>query len=331
MNRYQVVIATIVFALCSTGCDRVQPPAVQEASAVPGVQASEPAAALEQQPPPAVELANTAVFELVADGSGRTYPVWVDVPASYADSDKPLPVVFLTDAGYSFPLVRSIRNLLGQRGRNIEDFILVGLLPEQGLSSKESRNRDFTPSNPLLDPQNQNKPHAYSTEHYGEAAAYRDFIEGQVFPLIAQRYRADMSRKVFAGHSLGGLFGAYVMLTRPSMFQHYILGSPSFWFHQRGIYRFEEDYARQHQDLPAKVMMYIGSYETLGPGPRHFRNTDMVGQMQQFERKLQSRGYPGLSIDSQVIGDEDHLTVYPALISRGLLWSLPGSGHYFSG
>lgn len=253
------------------------------------------------------------------------------MPASYADTDKPLPVVFLTDAGYSFPLVSGICTLLGRRGRNIEDFILVGLLPEQGLSSKESRNRDFTPSDPLLDPPNRNKPNVYSTEHYGEAAAYRDFIEGQVFPLIAQRYRADMSRKVFAGHSPGGLFGAYVMLTSSSMFQHYILGSPSLWFHQRGIYWFEEDYARQHKDLPAKVMMHIGSYETVGPGPRHFRNTDMVGQMQQFERKLQSRGYPGLSIDSQVIGDEDHLTVYPALISRGLFWSLPGTGHYFSG
>lgn len=278
---------------------------------------------------PQLQLPGTAVHELTAEGSGRPYQVWVSVPASYEDSDRSYPVVFVTDAAYSFPLVRSIRNLRGRDGRNIEDFILVGLPPQTGLSSRESRNRDLTPTDPLLNPSRNRR--VYSTAHFGEAAAYRDYIERQVFPLIQQSYRADMSRKVFAGHSYGGLFGSYVLLTRPAMFQHYILGSPSLWFDRHSIDRFEQEYARTHWDLDAKVMMYIGALETPGSSPRNLRDADMVGHMRRFERTLEARGYPRLSIDSQVIQDEDHLSVFPATISRGLLWALPGEGPYTNG
>lgn len=320
------VHAALLLAIFCTGCGRMDDDATRSKTAQPQQQAPAP---LAEEKPPALELANTAVYELPANGSGRKYQVWVDVPASYADGDKPYPVVFVTDALYAFPLVRSIRNLLGQHGRNIEDFILVGLPPEQGLTSKESRSRDYTPSNPLLDPAHDKDD--YTALHYGEAAAYRDYIESQVFPLIAAHYRADMSRKVFAGHSLGGLFGSYVLLTKPQMFQAYILGSPSLWFDKHEILKYEEAYAATHTDLPAKVMMYAGMYETIKPGPRYFKDTDLLGNMQSFERTLKSHAYPSLSIGSQVITDEDHLTVFPSLISRGLLWALPGHGPYISG
>lgn len=279
--------------------------------------------------PPAVTLANTAVHELVADGSGRRYPIWVDMPESYSRSRRHYPVVFVTDANYAFPLVRSIRNLLGQRGRNIDDFILVGLPPQHGLTSKQSRSRDYTPTDPLANPRR--NPNDYTASHYGEAAAYRDFIERQVFPLIASRYRADMQRKVFAGHSLGGLFGSYVLLTKPAMFQTYILGSPSFWFDDASILRFEDAYARAHRDIPAQVLMYAGMYETPRPAPRYYRTVDLVGDMHGFARRLRARRYPSLRVESVVIADEDHFTVFPALISRGLVRALPGRGPYSSG
>lgn len=282
-----------------------------------------PAATTQPRP---LALPNTAVYDLQAHDTRRRYEVWVDVPASYADSNRRYPVVFVTDAGYSFPLIRSIRNRLGQSGQNIEDFILVGLPPEQGLTSKESRSRDYTPSNPLLDPTRDME--SYTATQYGEAATYRDYVEQQVFPLIARHYRADMSRKVYVGHSYGGLFGSYVLLTRPEMFQSYILGSPSLWFNRHDILKYEQDYASAHTNLPARVMMYTGTYET----PRHFDNRqNMVKDMQAFERRLKARKYPGLAIDSQTLKGEDHLTIFPRLISRGLLWALPGHGPYNGG
>ena len=49
----------------------------------------------------------------------------------------------------------------------------------------------------------------------------------------------------------------------------------------------------------------------------------MVRDLKTFEAQLRSRRYPNLRIQSTVIEDEDHLTVYPAAITRGLMWALP--------
>jgi predicted alpha/beta superfamily hydrolase len=279
-------------------------------------------------PLPAYQLPNTTVHGLPS-AENRHYEVWVDVPASYAGNDKLFPVLFVTDANYSFPLVRSIRNLLGQRGRNIEDFILVGLPPAQGDTSAASRSRDYTPTNPLLNPKRDKEQ--YTASHYGDAAAYRDYIEQQVFPLVQKEYRADMQRKVFAGHSYGSLFGSYVLLTKPDMFQRYILSSPALWFDNKILLQFEQRYAEQHKDLAARVMFYTGAFETVRPEPRYNKSEDLVNDMHDFARRLKARGYPSLQIETQVIGDEDHLTVFPATISRGLLWALPGYGPYTGG
>jgi uncharacterized protein len=274
--------------------------------------------------PPALQLTNTAVYQLPAKQLNRQYQVWVDVPASYVSSNKSFPILFVTDAPYSFPLVRSIRNLLGQKGRNIDDFILVGLPYADGDAPAAARSRDYTPTVPAAGSQ-------YSAAAYGEAARYRDYLEYEVFAFIEQRYRVDSKRRIFAGHSFGALFGAYVLLTKPELFYGYILSSPSLWFDNKAIMDFESDYARRHGDLPAKVAMYAGSYETVAEGPRFFRSVDLLGDLRRFERALRARGYKSLEIGVRTIDEEDHLTVFPAAISRGLLQILPGHGPYTSG
>jgi hypothetical protein len=95
--------------------------------------------------------------------------------------------------------------------------------------------------------------------------------------------------------------------------------------------RREADYAGKHQDLDARIRMYCGSFEAVSSAPRYNRHNDLVRDMQGFERTLKRRRYPSLAIDSGVIADEDHLTVAPAIATRGLLWALPGRGPYDPG
>jgi hypothetical protein len=275
-----------------------------------------------------VRLSATKVVTLPAIKTGRKYDLWIAYPANY-DAAKKYPVVFVLDGGYAFPLVRSIRNLLGQQGRNIQDFILVGLPPQTGLSSLESRSRDYTFSDPKLNPAND--PADYSAPHYGEAESFRDYLETQVLPYAREQLNADPKKLVFVGHSYGGLFGAYVLLTKPELFSAYILGSPSLWFNKHEILNYEKSYAASNRDLQARVVMYAGEFETYGPTPRHFKTTDLVGSMRSFEAQLKRRNFPSLEIRSYVLPGEDHLTVFPTLVSRGLLWALPGFGPYASG
>jgi predicted alpha/beta superfamily hydrolase len=285
-------------------------------------------AAQTPSPLPKVQFPTSAVHE-VPSAAGRRYQVWVDLPPSYAQSDKPLPVVFVLDPQWAFPTVRSIRTLVGQRGRNIEDFILVGLTYDQDTPGQEGQRRDYTPTDPRLKPGA--RPGQYTAPNYGEAEAYRQYIETAVFPLIAAHYRADMARKVLIGHSYGALFGFHVLFTRPEMFSGYVFGSPSLWFDQQLMFQREEAWARTRREIPARIHMVTGAYETIGPQPRYNSVNDLVGDMQRMERVLGSRGYRSLKVTSEVAVGEDHLTVFPDVVTRGLLAVLPGHGPYTGG
>ena len=179
---------------------------------------------------------------------------------------------------------------------------------------RQARNRDYTPSHDAKD---------YPAGEYGQAEQYRQFLLNEVFPFVAKNYRADMQRKVFSGHSYGGLFGMHVLFNSPEMFQAYILGSPSLWFDKRAIFAHERAYAAKHKDLPAKVWLYTGEYETVRRGQRRYnQELDLVKDMQEMEKQLRARKYPNLTVKAQVMQDEDHLTVFPSLITRGLMGAL---------
>lgn len=304
----------LLLAVMSGGCSSAE-------SAIAGDSAERKAAL------PKVAFPTSVVHELPAT-SGRRYQVWVDLPASYRSSTKKLPVVFVTDPNFAFAITRNIRDFTGQRGQNIEEFILVGLVHDPDIAPRESRSRDYTPTVPARGAPG---PNTYSAKAYGEAEAYRDYVETKVFPLIARTYRADMSRKTFIGHSYGSLFGLYAMFTRPGMFQNYVLGSPSLWFDEGAIDRIEQGYAAEHRDLRTNILMVAGSYEQPGPSARHYQNTDLVGAMRRFEARLKSRRYAGLTINSEVADGEDHFTVFHDVASRGLISLLPGKGPYTSG
>jgi predicted alpha/beta superfamily hydrolase len=279
--------------------------------------------------PAAYQIPNSFVHEVPSKSTNRAYQVCVDLPASYASGNKRYPVVFVTDPQFAFTLVHGIRHLLGRRGQNIEDFILVGLALPANEDAAESRSRDYTPTDALKNPKR--RADQYGAKVYGEAQAYRNYVEAEVFPLLASQYRADMSRKVLIGHSYGALWGAATLLAKPGMFQAYILGSPSFWFDEKVIFQLEQQYAAGHKDLKAQVLLFAGSFETPGPGSRYYKDTDLVGDMKRFNDVLTRRRYPGLQLGVEVLQGEDHFTAFTVLVGRGLLKVLPGRGPYTSG
>ncbi|MFN3536621.1 MAG: alpha/beta hydrolase, partial [Brevundimonas sp.] len=83
----------------------------------------------------------------------------------------------------------------------------------------------------------------------------------------------------------------------------------------------DADYARAHTALPARVHLYVGAYEAPGGGRNN--RYDMVGDNARFEARLRSRNYAGLTLSSEVLNDEDHLTVAPRGFTHGLLALLP--------
>lgn len=284
-------------------------------------------AAATDTPPPAYTLSSTEVHVLRADNLKREYELYVALPKSYASApDRRYPVVFVTDAPYAFPLTRAIAARVGGHSDDLPEFILVGLGYAKGDTPEFSRRRDYTPSANKDADLSSDMPGR--TPAFGEAAGYRRFVADQVFPFLQSHYRADMSRKVFAGHSYGALFGADVLTNEPALFQGYVLGSPSLWFDHRALMARQGSwFSSAAAAWQADVYLGIGAYEGRAPkgakdAARYATEGDMVGDMQRFASALQSRRARQLRLRAEVIAGEDHLSVAPILITRGLKWAL---------
>lgn len=258
-------------------------------------------------------LSGTEVWDVPDPASHRGYQVFVGLPASYGkEPHRRYPVLFVTDADYAFPVIRQIGRRLNVEHAQVEDFILVGLSYAKGEDGMQSRMRDYTPT-----PNGPRDAPAGAVQGHGPA--YQAYLRDRVMPFITQRYRTDPHRSLFLGHSYGALLGAQILFTDPGMFSGYILGSPSFWYDKHHVFDMEAIYATHHRDLPAKVYMYVGAYES----PRFNRTNDMVGDNRELEDRLRKRKYPNLALKSDVLNDEDHLSVAPRGFTHGLKYLLP--------
>lgn len=93
--------------------------------------------------------------------------------------------------------------------------ILVGI-------ATVNRKRDFTFPTTI----SQDKK-AYPTA--GQSDNFISFIEKELQPFIEKRYKTNESRTII-GQSLGGLLETEILFKKPSLFNKYIIISPSLWW-----------------------------------------------------------------------------------------------------
>lgn len=241
--------------------------------------------------------------------SGREYEIYVSLPAGYADnSGKTYPLLVLADGGRAFQNLACDVKAFATGGAIREEPIVVGLSYAAGEDLENSRSRDYTPV-----------AQGPANRIYGGAEAYQTYLRTVVLPHIDGHYRADAKRRLFWGHSYGGLLGSHILLTQPDLFQTYLLGSPSFWFADRAIDGFEDAYAKKNKRLDATVLLYVGGLETSRYDPARKGNTrDMVAGMEAFASRLGGRFYGGLRLDSTIIPDKDHRSS----VRPGFAWAV---------
>ena len=243
--------------------------------------------------------------------SGRQYEIQVSLPDGFADHpDRLWPLVILADGGRAFPHLSCIGRRLAREAAITADPVIVGLSYAAGEDFENSRRRDYTPV-----------PRAGSRLAYGGATAYQGYLRDVVLPHVETAFRTDPGRRLFWGHSYGGLLGAHILLTAPQMFQTYMLGSASFWYEDGAIHAFEDAYAARHTRLEARVLLYVGGQEVSRyDRARKGHTRDMVAGMQAFEARLRGRNYEGLRLASAVMAGRDHRSA----VRPGFEWALSG-------
>ena len=259
---------------------------------------------------PAYQVPRSAVREVSADE--RTYALYVATPPGYAsaqNAERRYPVIYLND-GELFFLAAAGEPLLSWYNRVLEEAIVVGVSYAAGEDPLASRQRDLSPA--------VDQSFANPT---GGAADYLATIKDKIIPLVESAYRADPARRTLAGHSLGGTFGAYVLLTEPKLFANYIIVSPALWVAGHSTAGLESAYAAAHDDLPARVYMAVGDLE----GPKGgLKAIDMVNDEIAFAARLKSRNYKNFELRDEVLaGGVTHATSFPIAYLRALEWLFP--------
>lgn len=249
-------------------------------------------------------LPGTDTWNLTARSNGREYRIYVNFPANYGEGANAYPVIYLTDGNGNFPLARSIYGELVRENRMPAALLIgIGYPTDDGQIISDLRQRDFAPSyfSDYQNPQN-NLPSGTSG-----AAAFFQFIWNELKPEIDSRYRTLTGDNTLIGHSMGGMFGLYVLFQAQGSFNRYLISSPSIWWDNNTVLGDEVTYAAGHADLPVRVFMGAGSDET-----------EIATAMQDLAKAVSENPYPNLTLDTQVFPDEGHLTVLPFTLSRGL-------------
>lgn len=169
------------------------------------------------------EFERTLVYPIADKINNRQYEIAITLPESYQQKpEKSYPVIYYSDLDWHIEIISASARFL------LEDAILVGVSWQKDLepalveevSPYLSRFRDYSVV-PSKDPDVQQK------YQLGQAKKHLDFIRKSVVPLVEEHYRTQPDNRAYFGYSLGGLFGAYILLNQPGTFQHYLLGSPS--------------------------------------------------------------------------------------------------------
>jgi predicted alpha/beta superfamily hydrolase len=121
---------------------------------------------------------------------------------------------------------------------------------------------------------------------------------------------------------------------RPQLFDGYILLSPSVWWDDRVVLRYERAARETNPSLPVRLFLAVGDKEQ-SPGGG-WRNEgfpdDALARLRQVENfrdlvaSLQDRARHGLRMQSAIMPDEYHLTVFPAAFTAGLRWMVDQLG-----
>ncbi len=167
-------------------------------------------------------IGETIGFE--SDILGETRQLNIYLPQSYHDSTtKQYPVIYLLDGSEDEDFIH-IAGLV-----QFGSFSWIGMIPESivvGIAN-EDRRRDFTYPT-------QNKRDRRDFPTAGHSAAFIEFINRELQPLIQQEYRVSNTRTLI-GQSLGGLLATEVLFKEPQLFDHYIIVSPSLWWDNESL------------------------------------------------------------------------------------------------
>ena len=226
--------------------------------------------------------------------------IMVGLPQNYEQGNATYPVLYMTDALTQFHHTVGTVSFLARNNRMPETIVVAVV--------NTDRTRDLTPA--------MDHPDDRAGNH-GGADNFLKFFETELIPHVDKNYRTQPFR-MFAGHSLGGLFSVYAFLSRNELFDAFIAVSPSLWWDQ------EANVVKVEKFLAGKKTLHKTLFLTLGN-----EGEQMSKPFQAMTRVLEGQNIEGFAWEARLMPDEDHGSVvlashYAALQKVFEGWQVPG-------
>jgi hypothetical protein len=245
---------------------------------------------------------------------GRGYQLYISLPKNYSTKDTiTYPGLYFLDGEYAFPATRGTREVLDW-GNEIEDVIIVGIGSGLNfLSWYNDRFDDYTPSrdmvweNDATYGKNAILKGAFTT---GGAAEFLKAMKTEIIPFIDKNYKTNADRGI-TGHSAGGLFTAYCLISSDGYFTRFGISSPSFWWDNHKLLNQAVAQFRENKtwDIPqTKIFISVGGKEHSG----------FVPTMVKYSSYLEQSDYDNIDLKWQIFEGESHNSMYSANVSKTL-------------
>lgn len=225
------------------------------------------------------------------------------LPEGYSKNDTTkYPVIYLLDGSADEDFIHVVGLV------QFNNFSWVNRTPKSivvGIATVDRR-RDFTyPTTVAVDKKN------YPTT--GHSEKFINFIEKELQPYIEKKYRSNSSKTII-GQSLGGLLATEILLKRPTLFNKYVIVSPSLWWDNGSLLNTNSELLSENFKLGIEIYIGVGK-EGLAPTEApHVMEVDA----NLLAEKLKNTKSKNIITYFDYLPDEDHATIGHQAISNAL-------------
>lgn len=210
--------------------------------------------------------------------------ILIYTPDGYEESNIRFPTLYITDGAENFFIATAMVNFLSRSGQ-IPRMVVVGI-------PNVNRNRDLSPS--IIQ----------GTSNQGGGNNFLNFFQKELIPYIDETYKTANYRILF-GHSLGGVFATYAMISKPELFNAFIAASPYLAYDNWYVINEAESKLADLSNFERQLFI------TLGNEPAYHESLDKFISLLEDNTKT-------LRWDYQIFNDETHGSIPVISILKGL-------------
>ncbi|GAB3899016.1 alpha/beta hydrolase [Spirosoma agri] len=182
--------------------------------------------------------------------------VQTQLPLEYDDSTtKHYPVVVILDGNFHFPMLAASVHQYEKAGL-LPPLILVGVGYRSFNAMDSLRVRDYL------------YPAALASDELkapGGGERFRQFLSRELVPSIDSTYRTTSQNRTLLGHSFGGYFALYTLLsqakTKTHDFQNFVAASPSVWYHNFYLNQLPAQLSQLNKADSIRLFLSVGGQE----------------------------------------------------------------------